>query len=152
VARLEIICESAGNESGSKTNLEVGLDFALVEELSKTDTKAKELTASKMKIDIHLAKIVRMNNVKKSLPQKEAILLKKLVKMQQKVKKQLEVLDDRKKLIKEKLSQIDKARVLIKRKTYAGVTIKIGENFLTVDKDLEGPKTFMVRGDGIRVF
>ena len=55
--------------------------------------------------------------------------------MQQKVKKQLDALEERKKLIKEKLSQIDKARVTVRRKVFAGVTIKIGENYLSIDKD-----------------
>ena len=151
VARLEIICESAGNESGTKTSLEVGLDFALVEELHKTDDKMKELTASKIKIDSHLAKIVHIKNVKKSLPQKDAILLKKLAEMQQKVKNQLEVLDERKTLIKQKLSQIENARVIVKRKVYSGVTVKIGEHFLAIDKDLEGPKSFIVRSDGVKI-
>ncbi len=149
-ARREIICESAGNESGTKTQLEVGLDYALVEEKFNTEEKIRELGSSKLKIDTHLAKLVRIQAVKKSLPQKEMLLLKKLSEMQSKVKNQLQALEERKNLILEKLSQIEKSRILIKRKIYAGVTIKIGDNFFTVDKDMEGPKSFIMRNDSVR--
>ncbi|MBF0432488.1 MAG: DUF342 domain-containing protein [Fibrobacteria bacterium] len=150
-ARREIICESAGNESGIRTTLEAGVDFALIEEKYKTEDKIKELSGSKIKIDEHLNKLGRIKKMKKVLTQKETILLKKLVEMQIKIKKQLDTLDERKALISEKIGQIGNARIIVHHTVYPGVTIKIGGNMLTIEKKLTGPKTFIMKSSDIKV-
>lgn len=151
-ARHEIICESAGNETGVKTLLEVGIDFALIEERFKTEEKLKELSASRIKIDTHLGKLLRIKKIKKILPDKETEVLQKLIEMRAKVGNQLSILDERLSLIKGKLSEIGQSQITIKRTIWPGVVIKIGEFSVNIDRKVDGRKVFMLRDKELKSF
>lgn len=146
----EIYCESAGNEAGSKTLLEVGVDFALIEEKYKTEEKIKELGASKIKIDNHLGKLFRIRKIKKSLPENEMILMQKLAGMRTKIGSQIELLENRINLIKEKLTELGKPRIIINHTTWPGVTVKIAQVQLVIERKIEGRKIFYLENGEIK--
>ena len=144
-ARNEIICETAGNESGTRTELQVGVDFVLVDEKSNTDKKIKELLLNKAKLDPHLDKLIRIKSLKRTLPPKEMGLLKQLVTMQSKIKRQLKELEERKELIGQKLADISQSKVIVKGIVYPGVVISIGNYSNQIKMRKEGGVVYVLK-------
>ncbi|MBF0430082.1 MAG: DUF342 domain-containing protein [Fibrobacteria bacterium] len=144
-ARREIICEAAGNINGTKTLLEAGVDYALLEERYTTNEKIKTYRAKSDKIEEHLKRLARKRQKGEELSKKELEIVTKLSETQKKLNKQLDSFKERRKIIEEKLADNESARIIIRREFYPGVTIKIGEYFFNVNKKMMGPKTFVIQ-------
>lgn len=147
-ARNEIKAYAIGTENGTRTEVEVGMDFTLLEEQSKTDDKIKELNASRSKVMENLQKLRHIKQLRKNLQPKEEFLLKKLETMDEKINMQLDALEKRKQVISQKLFEVSKARIVIEHAVYPGTVIKIGERHMVVNKEIIGPKSIMhVKGE-----
>jgi hypothetical protein len=147
-ARNEIKAYTIGNQSGSRTEVEVGIDFTLVEEQAKTEDKIKELNLSRAKVLENLQKLRHVKQLKKQLQPKEDFLLKKLEAMEQKINQQLDALEKRKTMIAQKLLEVGKAKITVEHSVYPGTVIKIGDRHMVVTKEIIGPKSIMyVNGD-----
>jgi len=150
-AKNEIIANVVGNENGTRTELEVGTDFILLEEQIKTDQKIRELTENRKKVEENIGKLEHMRQVKKALPPKQDFLLKKLSSMGQKIIAQLEALEKRKKIIEEKLKEVNKSRIRILSKAWSGTHIKIRDRQMILVKDIIGPKSILLIDDEIKI-
>src|SRR3989339_816083 len=137
-----------GNLQGTRTELEVGVDFTLIEEKYKTEEKIKELGTNKKKVEENLDKFEKMKKLKKALQPKQEFLYKKLMSLLEKITAQLDALQKRKEMIEQKITSIGKARILVKDRLYPGVFIKIGDRNFPVQNEVVGKKTIMlVDGD-----
>ncbi|MFP4521819.1 MAG: flagellar assembly protein A [Fibrobacterota bacterium] len=143
-ARNQIEVNFAGNESGVRTELSVGIDFTLLEEKYKAETKIKELKESNRKIAENFNKLDKLRKVKKVLPPKQEFLLKKLKSMSVKIENQLKSLGKRLELIEEKINQERKAFIDIKDKAYPGTTFIVGGQHMAVTEEIIGPKKVML--------
>ncbi|MFH1762152.1 MAG: FapA family protein, partial [bacterium] len=151
-ARFEIELFTSGNESGTKTELEAGIDFALVEEKLKTEDKIKELLENRPKVHDNIIKLQTLKQRKKTLlPPKQESLLKKLLIIEQKINKQNEALLKRKKILENKLNEVGKARILIKSTIYPGTIIKIHDRIMTINEEIIGPKQILLIDDEIKI-
>ncbi len=147
-ARHEIRAYAIGNENGTRTEVEVGIDFTLVEEQLKTDDKIKELNASRQKVIENLQKLRHIKQLRKVLQPKEEFLLKKLEAMEEKINVQLSSLETRKQVIAQKLLEVGKARIVFEHAIYPGTVIKIRDRHMVVNKEIVGPKSIMyVKGE-----
>lgn len=147
-ARHEIRAYAIGNENGTRTEVEVGVDFTLVEEQSKTEDKIKELNGSRQKVVENLQKLRHIKQLRKVLQPKEEFLLKKLEAMEEKINVQLSSLEKRKQVIAQKLLEVGKARIVFEHAIYPGTVIKIRDRHMVVNKEIVGPKSIMyVKGE-----
>lgn len=142
-ARNEIKAYAIGNESGVRTEVEVGMDFTLVEEKQKTEDKIKELNSSRQKVMENLQKLKHIKQIKKELQPKEDFLLKKLITMDDKIHSQLDALEKRKEVISKKLREVGKARIMIEHAVFPGTVIKIRDRHMVVSEEIIGPKSIM---------
>ena len=143
-ARNEIEGYVFGNDQGTKTELEVGLDFTLVEEKYKSEDKMRELNDNKKKVQENLSKFEKIKKIKKALPPKQEFLYKKLLALMGKIDSQLTALEKRKEMIDKKILEIGKAKIIVKDRMMPGVLIKIGERHLAVQQQVIGPKSVML--------
>lgn len=150
-ARDSIILYSVGNQTGIKTFLEVGLDFILVEELEKTEKHFIELATNYSKLNESYKKYEKIISIKRSLSSKEQDVFDKLVVTMAKHKQQMDVLEERKKIITSKMYQLNGAFVKIEHSAMPGTLIKIGERHHLIKEELVGPKTIRLIDHEIRV-
>ncbi len=150
-ARNEIKAYSIGNESGTKTEIEVGTDFTLIEEKQKTEDKINDLKNSAKKVDDNLRKLRHIKRLRKSLQPQEEFLLKKLENMEEKIEAQLGALEKRFDVISKKAKEIGKSIIFVERVIHPGTVIKIGERHMVVNKEILGPKTIMLVKGEIKV-
>ncbi len=150
VAKQEIVCQSAGNEAGIKTILEVGRDYTLSEDRLKTESKILDFSKKRARAQSHIKRL-QAKQKKPGLAQKEKLLLKRLLSMEMKMEKQLKVLGERISVVKSKEFELQHARVIIQRMCFPGVQIKMGEFTHLVSKKLNGTKTFILKESGIEM-
>ncbi|MBD3422097.1 MAG: DUF342 domain-containing protein [Chitinivibrionales bacterium] len=151
VARNHIEVHAVGNVTNIKTTLEIGLDFALVDELHKTEDQMKEIKENSRKLLEPIHKFERFLKIKKKLPPKDDFLYKKLKTTHTKYSEQLKALEMRKSMINAKLYDIHHAYIIIKHSAMPGTTFKIADRFLQVDEEIIGPKTIKLVKDQIRI-
>ncbi|MDD5675829.1 MAG: FapA family protein, partial [Chitinivibrionales bacterium] len=150
-ARDSITVFTVGNNSGIRTILEVGLDFALQEELKKTEAMLAELALNKQKIHETIKKYDQLIAVKKKLAPKEEFLFNKLKATQLKFDQQLKILEDRKKIISSRLYDFANAYIKIDHAAMPGTIFKIGERKHLVKQEIVGPKSVRYIDQEIRI-
>lgn len=143
-ARNEITGTVFGNNEGTKTELEVGMDFTMVDEKYKTEEKIKELGENRKKVGETLSKFDKIKKIKKTLQPKQEFLFKKLSALAGKLDSQLVALEKRKEMIEEKLKEVGKARITFKDRLMPGTLIKIGDRHFSVQEEILGPKSIML--------
>jgi len=140
-----------GNQTGIKTLLEVGLDYTLVEELEKTEAHFQELAINYSKLNETYKRYEKIISVKRSLSVKEKDVFDKLVVTMAKHKQQMDVLEERKKIIVSKMYQLNGAFIKIEHSAMPGTLIKIGERHHLIKEEIAGPKTIRLIDHEIRV-
>lgn len=150
----EIHCRVAGNEMGSKTELEAGMDYVLHENKALLDEKLKELTAHLAKVTQKLARFREAYRSRKRLSSAEAKLMLELRDMQEKIQSRLPELEKRKQGIIEQIRQgygRDGICVKVDKKVNPGVVIKVGTEVFRVQEEMAGPKTFLFKEGRIKI-
>jgi uncharacterized protein len=141
VAREAIAVFTVGNHSGVRTNLEVGLDFSLEEELKKNDEMVADLGPKRQKLIESAAKFKHLSSLRKRLSVPEEQLFNKLQIAVAKIDEQLQLLEKRKKIIVSKLHELDYAHITIEHSAMPGTLFKIGERRSYLKEEVIGPKT-----------
>lgn len=155
VAGLEILCRAAGNELGTKTELEAGIDYVLNENRLLLEEKIKELAAHLSKVGQKLARFKEAYRARKRFTSGEARLLLELRDAQEKIQARLPELEKRKAGI---VDQIRKGylregiRVRVEKRVFPGTVIKVGSELLRIQEELSGPKVFAYKQGRIKVF
>lgn len=147
-----IICTVVGNSSGIHTDLEVGLDFTLLDrlqkekkELAQTREKRKNLSKGSKKLD-------HMMKTKKKLSEKQLSLYVKLTQSIAEFDLKIEQIDERIKLIMKRMLKTGSPFMKILYSAMPGTVLKIGNQSLEVQKEIIGPKTVRLINDKIRIF
>jgi uncharacterized protein (DUF342 family) len=152
MARDSITAYSIGNRSGIKSLLEVGTDYALVEELQKVDVLIAEILENKRKLLQTYQKYERLAEIKKQLNPKDEFMLNKLKATLAKFEQQNKVLEDRKKIVTSNIYEFKNAHIKIEHAALPGTIFKIGARHFQVKDEIIGPKTVRMVDEEIKVF
>jgi hypothetical protein len=152
MARDSITAYSVGNNSGIKSLLEVGTDYALMEELQKVDALIAEILENKRKLNQTFQKYERLAEIKKHLNPKDEFMLNKLKATLAKFEQQNKVLEDRKKIVTSNMYEFKNAHVKIEHAALPGTIFKIGARHYQVKDEIIGPKTVRLVDEEIKVF
>ncbi|MBD3391212.1 MAG: DUF342 domain-containing protein [Chitinivibrionales bacterium] len=147
-ARDAIIVRSVGNASGIKTMLEVGTDFTLIEEMQKTEAHLAEMTENSRKLIKTFKRYDKMQKTQRKLSPKDEFIFAKLRNTLVQYNREIKSLEQRKKLIAEKMSDFEKAFIKIEYSGMPGTILKFGERQLLVREEIIGPKSIrLIRGE-----
>lgn len=152
MARDSITAYSIGNNSGIKSLLEVGTDYALLEELQKVEALIAEITESKRKLLLTYQKYERLAEIKKQLAPKDEFMVNKLKATLLKFDQQNKVLEDRKKIVSSNIYAFKNAFIKIEHAALSGTIFKIGVRHFQVKEEIIGPKTVRLIDDEIKIF
>ena len=152
MARDSITAYSIGNNSGIKSLLEVGTDFALVEELQKVEALIAEIAENKRKLFQTFQKYERLAEIKKTLAPKDEFMFNKLKATLAKFDQQNKVLEDRKKIVSSNLYGFKNAHIKIEHAALSGTIFKIGQRHFQVKEEIIGPKTVRLVDEEIKIF
>jgi hypothetical protein len=154
MAGEEIVCRVAGNDLGTKTELEAGMDYILHENRHLVEEKLKELTAHLQKISQRLGRFREAYRIRKRFTSAEAKLMLELRDVQEKIQARLPELERRKADIVEQIRKgylKDDIRVRVEKKVNPGVVIRIGSEVVRVQEEISGPKVFAYKLGRIKV-
>jgi len=151
VARDSISVFTVGNSSGIKTQLEVGVDFLLIDELEKAQKQAEEVSDNLRKIFETYKKYENQLKIRHKLSPKDQMLFTKLRETLIKYQQQLKTLEERTEIIKSKTHKFDTSYIKIEHGVLPGTIIKIGERHMLVKEEIIGPKTVRLINFEIRV-
>ncbi len=154
MAFTEIQCKVAGNELGTKTELEAGMDYILHENKIIIEEKIKELTTHLAKINLKLKAYREVYRTRKRFTSTEAKMMLELRDMQDKIQIGLPELEKRKLDINDKIRvgyQREGIRIRIEKRVNPGVVIKIGSECMRIQEEMMGPKIFAYHQGRIKV-
>lgn len=154
MAGEELICRVAGNDLGTKTEIEAGMDYILHENKLLIEEKFKELTGHLAKINQRIAKFREAYKIRKRFTSTEARTMLEMRDMQEKIAARLPELEKRKNDIVEQIRKgylKDNIRVRVEKKVNPGVVIRIGSELVRIQEEVSGPKIFAYKLGRIKV-
>ncbi len=154
MAGAEILCRVAGNDMGTKTELEAGVDYVLNENKILLEEKIKELTGYLAKVNQRMVKFREAYRIRKRFSSAEAKLMLELRDMQEKVQARLPDLEKRKSEILDRIRKgylTNGIRIRVEKRVNPGVVIKIGSEVLRIQEEMSGPKLFAYQMGRIKV-
>jgi len=152
MARDFITAFAIGNNSGVKTLLEVGADFALLEELQKTESQLAEMVENKRKLTQSFVKYQQGADHGKNAGDREDALLIKLKAAVAKFDQQIKLLEERKKIVVANVYEFKHSYIKIEHSALSGTVFKIGSRLFQVKEEIVGPKTVRLVDEEIKVF
>jgi uncharacterized protein (DUF342 family) len=152
MARDFISAYCIGNNSGVKTILEVGADFALLDELQKAESQLAEITENKRKIAQTFIKFQQGPDHTRNLSAGENALFKKLKEAVVKFDQQIKTIEERKKIVLANVYEFKNAYIKIEHAALPGSIFKIGSRLFQVKEEIIGPKTVRLIEEEIKVF
>jgi uncharacterized protein len=150
----EIYCRVAGNDLGTKTELEAGTDYILTENRKLLEDKIKELTTYLAKINLKMKAFREGYRTRKRFTSSEAKMMLELRDMQEKIQASLPDLENRKKDILEQIRVgylREGIRIRVEKKVNPGVVIKVGGECMRIQEEVPGPRVFMYTAGRIKV-
>ncbi|MEO6095311.1 MAG: FapA family protein [Fibrobacteria bacterium] len=154
MAFRSILCRVAGNDLGTKTELEAGMDYILHENKLLLEEKIKELTTHLAKINQKLKAFREVYRTRKRFSASEAKLMLDLRDMQEKIQARLPEMEKRKLDIAEQIRQGYQQQglcVKVEKKVNPGVVIRVGSDVFRVQEEMSGPKVFLFQAGRIKV-
>ena len=151
MARDAIHVYAVGNNSGIRTDLEVGIDFTLIDELQKTENQIDEVSKGLKKIRETLQKCDQMASIRSRTSDNTATLMAKCKEGASKYEERLRALEERKKNILSQMYNIHHACIHIEHSAMPGTILKIGERHYLIKEPLIGPKTIRSINHEIRI-
>lgn len=144
VAREAITVHTVGNHSGVQTLLEVGLDFALLEDLKKNEALVLDINQKHRKLVDSIKKYQHVLKLGKKLAPQEDILYNKVKIAIAKIEEQMNLLEKRKKIIELKMNELENAHIKIEHAGMPGTCFKIGDLRHFCKDEVIGPKTVRI--------
>ena len=154
MASIEIDCRVAGNDLGTKTEIEAGMDYVLHENKALLEEKIKELTAHLAKVTQKLSRFREAYRMRKRFSSSEAKMMLELRDMQEKIQARLPELEKRKQEVMERIRRgygQEGICVKVEKKVNPGVVIKVGPEIFRVQEEMAGPKIFLFKEGRIKV-
>jgi uncharacterized protein (DUF342 family) len=150
-ARYVIECQVAGTETGTPTQLEVGFDFTVTEEMAEIRLEMEKMGSYSKKLGDSLRQIHDMEKLNRALDPWTIDLMFEMEGARSKVEAKTQSLRERFTLLENQSYDPDAATVTVHRKVFPGVVIKIGREIFLVDEPMTGPKTFFAKNGVIQV-
>ena len=150
-ARYAIECQTAGTETGIPTQLEAGYDFTVVEELVDIRTEMDKMGKYSKNLGDSLRKIQDMEKLNRGLEPWSIELMFELEGNRAKVEAKIHALRKRYSDLESKANNPEAATVVVHRKVFPGVVIKIGKEMFLVDEPMVGPKTFYAKDGAVQI-
>jgi uncharacterized protein len=148
VARESITVHTVGNHSGVQTLLEVGLDFALLEDLKQNEALVLDINQKHRKLVDSIKKYQHILKLGKKLAPQEDILYNKVKIAIAKIEEQMSLLDKRKKIIEVKMHELSNAHIKVEHAGMPGTCFKIGDLRHFCKDEVIGPKTVrLIKGE-----
>ncbi len=151
VAKHSIIVNIVGNSNGTRTNLEVGMDYALSEEMVRIDSQLEEMHLNLKKMVATNKRFETMYKTRRQLSKENIVLWKKVNETLKTYKKQIQILEDRKKVASSKIYDIENAFIKIEKAAMPGTMFKIFDRHYLVKEKITGPKTIRALNNEIKV-
>lgn len=152
IARVSITVHTVGNHSGIRTHLEAGLDYLVVEELALLEHQQNDLALQCTKQAKLLAEMQKATHNKKLPTANEQLQISQYVAAIQHLQQQLQVIDERKNILSEKMYQLTDASIKVEHKAFAGTMFKFGDRHHLLKEELSGPKTIRYYNQEIHFF
>jgi uncharacterized protein (DUF342 family) len=151
-ARDFISAKTIGNSSGSKTILDVGCDFLLAEDLTKTEEALETITKNLATLRLSTEKYEKILNVKRKLAPNDAQIYGKINEMMMKLGNEIAALENRKKIITQNMFNFEKAFITIQHSAQPGTFIRFGQRQQSIREELIGPKTIRLVDYEIKIY
>jgi len=151
-ARDQIIVNTVGNRSGTKTILEVGVDFTKTDDLFKAENEINELKANLARLIKAQKEYQQLQTGTKKPPGNTTAMVSKISTAIDRYKENLEELEMRKKAIEAIAFNFSRSNIKINRGAFSGTLFKFGGRHLLLREEITGPKTVCLRGQEIRIF
>ncbi len=150
-ARDTISVHTVGNASGSKTILEIGTDFSLLEEMRKTEESLEEMEENSRKLKKTADRFTSQLRLRRKLPPKDEQLYAKLRKTLARYVEEIKALQQRQAIIRQKMHNFDEAYIHVEHSALTGTVFKIGERQHLLREPVVGPKTIRLLKHEIRL-
>ena len=132
IAGGDVDIHTLGNEYSMETIIEAGYDYEVIEKIKENDELRKTI-----KMDLKVYKEQIDNGIANGVVSK---LAKALLIKSQMMKKELEVLQEKRNVLKESISNSSKSKVIVSNKIYPGVKIVIGGYKFEVNEIMRSKK------------
>jgi uncharacterized protein len=141
-ARLGILCQVAGTETGTPTLIEAGFDFTVAEEMAGIRRELADMGKYAKRLQEGLKHLHDLERLNRGLEKWSVELIFEMERMRSKVEARITALRSRFSELEALAGGSPDAAVTVRRKAYPGTVIKIGDDVFRVEEALEGPKTF----------
>jgi len=149
-ARDQIVVNTVGNRSGTKTLLEVGVDFSRTEEL-------QNVTEEINKVKVNLAKLIKSQKeldqirIRRQQTQNTSELIAKIAYTIDKYQVHLRKLEEQKESIEKAVYNFSRANIKINRGAFPGTVFKFGGRHLLLREEITGSKTVCLVNHEIKI-
>jgi uncharacterized protein len=148
-ARHTIECQVAGTETGTPTQIEAGFDYAVAEEMTDLRGEMDRMGRYSRKLEESLRQIHDVEKLNRGLEPWTIELMFEIEGMRAKVDAKIKQLRDKFSGLDRQALQPDSASIVVFKKAFPGVILKIGKEMLLIDEVIAGPKTFYVKDGAI---
>ncbi|MBN1309150.1 MAG: DUF342 domain-containing protein, partial [Chitinispirillaceae bacterium] len=150
-ARTAITVYAAGNHTGIRTLLEAGIDYLMEEELAMVEEQSVSAAAHYRSVVESFNRFRQTIAGKKRLSSVEQKKVNDFTAALKQSKQQLDILEERKSIIAEKIHPLADAYIKIEHAAYPGTLFKFGERHFLLKEELAGPKNVRYIEHEIRI-
>ncbi|MEO6095823.1 MAG: FapA family protein [Fibrobacteria bacterium] len=148
-ARFSIECQIAGTETGTPTHIEAGYDYSVSEEMTDLRGEMDRMGRYARKLEDSLRQIHDLEKLNRGLEPWTIELMFEIEGMRAKVDAKIRQLRDRFSALEHRAVQPESATIIVSKKAFPGVIMKIGKEMYLVDEVISGPKTFYAKDGAI---
>jgi uncharacterized protein (DUF342 family) len=148
-ARFSVECQVAGTETGTPTHIEAGYDYSLSEEMIDLRGEMDRMGRYARKLEESLRQIHDVEKLNRGLEPWTIELMFEIEGMRAKVDAKIRQLRDRFSGLEHQSVQPESATIIVSKKAFPGVIMKIGKEMYLVDEVISGPKTFYAKDGAI---
>lgn len=150
-ARDSIVVKVVGNDTGVTTNIEVGSDFTLVDEMAKVEQKLTELNETRAKLAEADGRYAALLKHGKKLSPRNSALHAKLRNSLKQFESETAVWEKRKQDLTKKMQSVPEAFIKIERSAMPGTVVSVCGCHHVVREEVIGPKTVRLVKGGIEI-
>lgn len=145
---------SIGNDSGTRTEIELGKDYFLHETLATIQAKIEELIGAVTRISLNLNRL-REKHGTDGLTGFENAQLLEMRMVRDGIEEKMPLLQEKKSQVEERIRQEyfqENLKIKVEKKIHPGTVIKVCGEILTFNETLSGPKTIAFSDGRLKIF
>jgi uncharacterized protein (DUF342 family) len=155
MAGLRMQCKSLGNDLGTRTELELGVDYLDAEHRTALDRKIRELSEALQKMRVRIVRIKEAFQKTRKLPAEDARQLLDLRGKTAAIEAALPTLEARKAELIERIRAGYSRKGIelkVEGRIYPGVVIKMENQSLRIPQEVAGPRLFTYFNNAIHTY